>query len=241
MEKDILYTIEHPFIVSMDYVFQNELRIYFLMKFIKGGELFRHLNKMKRFTEEQARFMIAQIAIALGHLHSKNILYRDLKPENILFNDDGYLFLADFGLAKTMKTNELANSFCGTAEYLSPEMIIGNGHDQTVDWWTLGILLYELLVGIPPFFHRNKHRMYFLIKESPVTFPDKAKHGIEVSPVARDLIKKLLEKNKKKRIGGTNDVSEVLAHPFFAGMDMIISTFLLAWKHFTSISLLAET
>ncbi len=220
LEKDILYTIEHPFIVNMDYVFQNEFRIYFLMKFIKGGELFRHLNKVKRFSEDQTRFMIAQIAIALGHLHSKNILYRDLKPENILFNEDGYLLLADFGLAKTMKSNELANSFCGTAEYLSPEMIIGNGHDHTVDWWTLGILLYELLVGIPPFFHRNKHRMYFLIKESPVTFPDKAKHGIEVSPLARDLIKKLLDKNKKKRLGAQNDISEVLAHPFFAGLDI---------------------
>jgi serine/threonine protein kinase len=203
----------------MDYVFQNEFRIYFLMKFIKGGELFRHLNKVKRFTEEQARFMIAQIAIALGHLHSKNILYRDLKPENILFNEDGYLLLADFGLAKMTKNDELANSFCGTAEYLSPEMIIGNGHDHTVDWWTMGILLYELLVGIPPFFHRNKHRMYFLIKESPVTFPDKTKHGIEVSPLARDLIKKLLDKNKKKRLGASGDVEEVLAHPFFAGID----------------------
>jgi serum/glucocorticoid-regulated kinase 2 len=201
LEKDILYNIDHPFIVNMDYVFQNEYRIYFLMKFIKGGELFRHLNKVKRFQEEQARFLIAQVAIALGHLHTKNILYRDLKPENILFGEDGYLFLADFGLAKTVKNNEMANSFCGTAEYLSPEMIIGNGHDQTVDWWTLGILLYELLVGIPPFFHRNKHRMYFLIKESPVTFPDKLKHGIEVSPIARDLIKKLLDKNKKKRLG----------------------------------------
>ncbi|TNV81287.1 hypothetical protein FGO68_gene17471 [Halteria grandinella] len=219
LEKDILYTIDHPFIVSMDYVFQNEFRIYFLMKFIKGGELFRHLNKVKRFTEEQARFMITQIAVALGHLHSKNILYRDLKPENILFNEDGYLLLADFGLAKMTKNDELANSFCGTAEYLSPEMIIGNGHDHTVDWWTMGILLYELLVGIPPFFHRNKHRMYFLIKESPVTFPDKTKHGIEVSPLARDLIKKLLDKNKKKRLGASGDVEEVLAHPFFAGID----------------------
>jgi serum/glucocorticoid-regulated kinase 2 len=165
------------------------------MNFIKGGELFRHLVKVKRFNEEQARFFLAQIALALGHLHSKNILYRDLKPENILFGEDGYLFLADFGLAKMIKNDEMANSFCGTAEYLAPEMLIGNGHNQMVDWWALGILLYEMLVGIPPFFHRNKHRMYFLIKESPVNFPDPQKHGIDVPPAAKDLIKKLLDKN----------------------------------------------
>ena len=136
-------------------------------------------------------------------MHKSEILYRDLKPENILVDERGYIKLADFGLAKL--GNE-SNSFCGTPEYISPEMLLGLGHDHTVDWWTLGILLYELLVGIPPFFHRNKHRMYFLIKESPVTFPDKIKHGIEVSPIARDLIKKLLDKNKKKRIGAQGDV-----------------------------------
>jgi serum/glucocorticoid-regulated kinase 2 len=153
-------------------------------------------------------------------LHSKNILYRDLKPENILFGEDGYLFVADFGLAKMVSKNELANSFCGTAEYLAPEMLIGSGHDYTVDWWALGILLYEMLVGIPPFFHRNKHRMYFLIKESPVNFPDPIKHGIDVSPNARDLIKKLLDKNRKKRLGAHGDVNEILAHPFFASVDV---------------------
>lgn len=147
-------------------------------------------------------------------------MYRDLKPENILFGEDGYLFLADFGLAKMASKDELANSFCGTAEYLSPEMIIGSGHDHTVDWWALGILLYEILVGVPPFFHKNKHRMYFLIKESQVNFPDPVKHGIEVSPVAKDLIKKLLEKNKKKRLGQTRDVAEILEHPFFKGLNM---------------------
>jgi len=150
-------------------------------------------------------------------------LYRDLKPENILFAEDGnyilvfchsiqipyyvgYLFLADFGLAKTVTKNELANSFCGTAEYLAPEMLIGSGHDYSVDWWALGILIYEMLVGIPPFFHRNKHRMYFLIKESPVNFPDPVKHGIDISPTARDLIKRLLDKNRKKRLGAANDL-----------------------------------
>ena len=91
--------------------------------------------------------------------------------------------------------NELANSFCGTAEYLAPEMLIGSGHDYTVDWWALGILIYEMLVGIPPFFHKNKHRMYFLIKESPVNFPDPVKHGIDISSNAKDIIKKLLDKN----------------------------------------------
>lgn len=114
----------------------------------------------------------------------------------------------------------MANSFCGTAEYLAPEMLIGNGHDFTVDWWALGILLYEMLVGIPPFFHRNKHRMYFLIKESPINFPDPIKHGIEISPMAKDIIKKLLDKNRKKRLGSNGGLKEILAHPFFADIDL---------------------
>ena len=128
--------------------------------------------------------------------------------------------MADFGLAKIATKNELANSFCGTAEYLSPEMLIGSGHDHTVDWWALGILLYEMMVGIPPFFHKNKHRMYFLIKESPVNFPDPVKHGIEMSNNAKDLIKKLLEKSRKKRLGSTGDLAEILGHPFFNGIDL---------------------
>lgn len=191
-----------------------------MMHFVKGGELFRHLIKVRRFPEEQAKFFVTQVALALGHLHSKKIIYRDLKPENILFNDDGYLLLADFGLAKFLEKGELANSFCGTAEYLAPEMLIGNGHDQTVDWWALGILLYEMIVGIPPFFHRNKHRMYYLIKDSAVNFPDPDKHKIYISNEAKDLILKLLDKNKKTRLGAKNDIDEILAHPFFASLDI---------------------
>lgn len=99
-------------------------------------------------------------------------------------------------------------------------MINGTGHDHTVDWWTLGILLYELLVGITPFFHRNNHRMQYLIQECPVTFPDKNRLGFEISEVAKDLIKKLLEKDKLQRLGATNDVREILEHPFFASLDI---------------------
>ena len=131
----------------------------------------------------------------------------------------GYLLVADFGLAKFVTDGEMANSFCGTAEYLAPEMLIGNGHDYTVDWWALGILIYEMIVGIPPFFHSNKHRMYFLIRESKVNFPDPVKHGITVSEDAKDLINKLLNKEKSKRLGA-NGVKEILTHKWFADLDL---------------------
>lgn len=127
--------------------------------------------------------------------------------------------VADFGLAKFIQQGELANSFCGTAEYLAPEMLIGNGHDFTVDWWALGILIFEMIVGIPPFFHRNKHRMYYLIRESPVSFPDPARHGIFVSDEAKDLIVKLLNKDRCNRLGSCG-IDEILAHPWFSDLDI---------------------
>lgn len=158
LEKKILNQVNHPFIISMEFVFHKSLRIYFIMDFIQGGELFKHLSESRRFTEDRAKFYCAQIAMALGYLHSSKIIYRDLKPENILLNNDGYILLADFGLAKIKENEgEEPNSFCGTPEYLSPEMIVGSGHDHTLDWWALGILLYEMIIGIPPFYNKNKH------------------------------------------------------------------------------------
>ena len=217
---ELYYNIEHPFIVGTEYVFKTSGRIFVLTNFIWGGELFRHLVKNRRFQEEPTRFMIAQLAIALGHMHTENHIYRDLKPETVLVNKDGYLFLTPSSLGKKVNEGELAMSFCGTAEYLSPEMLNGTGHSYSNDWWTLGILLYEMLVGIPPFFHKNKHRMYYLIKEASVTFPIPEKHNIYVSPDAQDLISKLLLKDKSKRIGATGGVKDILDHPFFKDLDI---------------------
>lgn len=141
LEKKILESIKHPFLCSLVFCFQTEDRIYFIMNFIRGGELFQHLKKSKIFDEERTKFYAAQIGLALQHLHSKGIIYRDLKPENILMDEEGYLKLADFGMAKMLKYNEKAMSFCGTPEYLAPEIITGDGYDFTADWWSYGILM----------------------------------------------------------------------------------------------------
>lgn len=148
-------------------------------------------------------------------LSTKTVSFLErLINQNKLTYHIGYLLVADFGLAKFIKDGELANSFCGTAEYLAPEMLIGNGHDHTVDWWALGILIYEMIVGIPPFFHRNKNNMYKFIRESKVNFPDPVKHKITVSEDAKDLIIRLLDKEKTTRLG-VNGVDEILKHPWF--------------------------
>eukprot|EP00347_Sterkiella_histriomuscorum_P024519 403330825 len=221
LEKLILLQVNHPFIISMEFVFIKSLRIYFIMDFIRGGELFKHLSESKRFSEDRTRFYSAQVALALGYLHKARIIYRDMKPENILLNHDGYILLADFGLAKINDIEgDEPNSFCGTPEYLSPEMIVGSGHDHTLDWWALGILIYEMIIGIPPFYNKNKHQMYYLIQHAPIRWPEKERHGISVSEEAKDLISRLLEKDRKKRLGQKNDVDDVLGHPFFKGIDL---------------------
>jgi serum/glucocorticoid-regulated kinase 2 len=123
LEKEILLKADHPFLVGMEYVFQTETKIFFVMKFVRGGELFMHLRKARQFSEKRAKFYSLTVALALGHLHTQKIIYRDLKPENILMGEDGYICLTDFGLAKILEQNELAHSFCGTPEYLAPEIL----------------------------------------------------------------------------------------------------------------------
>ncbi len=141
LEKEVLQLLDHPFLVGLVFCFQTEERIYFVMPFLRGGELFQHLRKFRIFDEEKVRFYACQIALALEHLHNYGIIYRDLKPENILMDDEGDLKLADFGMAKKLKGDEKAMSFCGTPEYLAPEIITGEGHNKSADWWSFGILM----------------------------------------------------------------------------------------------------
>ena len=215
LEKEILQTIDYPLLCGLVFCFQTEERIYFVMPFLSGGELFQHLRKARAFSEEKVRFYGAQIALALEYLHNKGIVYRDLKPENILMDEQGYLKLADFGMAKKLKDNEKAMSFCGTPEYLAPEIITMEGHDKMADWWSFGILLFEMLCGLPPFYVENLDKMYEMIKNSSVKFPKR----VNLSEEAKDIIQKLLEKNPKKRLGYQKGIEEIKNHPFFAKID----------------------
>jgi len=159
--------------------------------------------------------------MALGHLHKQKIIYRDLKPENILMGEDGYICLTDFGLAKILEGNEQAYSFCGTPEYLAPEILEEKGHAFPVDWWALGILTYEMIVGFPPFYtgSPNNQKMYDLIKTKPVFFPDAKKHGIAMSEECKDFISKCLQKNPKDRLGSVSGLEEILSHPWYQSID----------------------
>lgn len=209
-EKSILQKINHPFVVSLHYAFQTKDRLYLVLDFLSGGELFFHLSKVGRFDEWRAKFYCSEIALAIGHLHNLDIIYRDLKPENAVLDKFGHVCLTDFGLAKTNVREATAETFCGTPEYLAPEFLLGGGHGKAVDWWSLGILLYEMLCGLPPFYSENVNEMYELILKKPLEFPD------DVSPEAQDILKRLLDRNPDTRL---QNIDEFKRHPFFADVN----------------------
>ncbi|CAD2218223.1 RAC serine/threonine-protein kinase [Angomonas deanei] len=211
-EKSILQTINHPFIVKLHYAFQTKDRLYLVLDLLSGGELFFHLGQVGVFEEPRARFYVAQIGIALGYLHGLNIIYRDLKPENAVLDKDGFVCLTDFGLAKENVEGAGASTFCGTPEYLAPEFLMGKTYGREVDWWSLGVLMYEMLFGIPPFYDENQNAMYELILTAPLTFDDE----ITVSDEAKDLLTRLLDRNPTTRLQNVEDFTK---HPFFKTMD----------------------
>ena len=219
-ERNVLARIQSPFIVNLKYSFQSPDKLYLVLAFVNGGELFHHLQTEGCFSEERSKFYAAELLTALECLHNYDVIYRDLKPENILLDYTGHIALCDFGLCKLdMKKNDTTNTFCGTPEYLSPELLIGNGYSKVVDWWTLGVLLYEMMVGLPPFYSENTAEMYRKILTDPLRFPDELgqTHAL-LSPEAKSILRVLLERDPLKRLGA-NGPDEIKRHPFFANIN----------------------
>jgi len=216
-EKQIMQTIslhQHPFIVNLVSCFQDSTKIYMVLEYVPGGEFFSYLRNADCFDVKTAQFYAACVVEVFSYLHAMDVIYRDLKPENILLERDGYVKVTDFGFAKKIEFKTY--TLCGTPEYIAPEVLLNVGHGKGVDWWTLGILLYEMLAGEPPFVDDNPMGIYekILSSNSCLHFPKKFdKH-------AKSLTKKLLTVDLSSRCGCSNGGAEdVKTHIFFAGLD----------------------
>ncbi|KAJ5085384.1 hypothetical protein N7532_010155 [Penicillium argentinense] len=205
-----------PFIVGLKFSFQTPTDLYLVTDYMSGGELFWHLQREGRFQEARAKFYIAELILALQHLHDHDIVYRDLKPENILLDANGHIALCDFGLSKANLTqNDTTNTFCGTTEYLAPEVLLDEqGYTKMVDFWSLGVLVFEMCCGWSPFYAEDTQQMYKNIAFGKVRFPRDA-----LSTEGRNFVKGLLNRNPKHRLGANGDAKELMAHPFFHDID----------------------
>jgi len=213
-EKTIYGVTSHPFIVNCLTTFQCDRRLYFLLEYVNGGDLFGHLRNQGRLPNDHARFYSGELVLALSYVHTLNIIYRDVKPENCLLDGYGHLKLADFGFAKVIDGDSLTHTICGTPEYIAPEIIRGEGHDKTVDMWSLGVLLYEMISGTPPFIGDSPYSTYEKVLAGKFDF---ARH-FDVK--LKDLIRNLLVESPKQRIGGTKKgLDEVKRHKWFKRLD----------------------
>lgn len=218
-ERNILVrtaTSESPFIVGLKFSFQTPSDLYLVTDYMSGGELFWHLQKEGRFDEKRAKFYIAELILAIEHLHKNDIVYRDLKPENILLDANGHIALCDFGLSKANLTkNDTTNTFCGTTEYLAPEVLLDEqGYTKMVDFWSLGVLVFEMCCGWSPFYAEDTQQMYKNIAFGKVRFPRDT-----LSLEGRNFVKGLLNRNAKHRLGANDDAEELKRHPFFNDID----------------------
>uniref|UniRef100_A0A672Q738 Ribosomal protein S6 kinase n=1 Tax=Sinocyclocheilus grahami TaxID=75366 RepID=A0A672Q738_SINGR len=215
MERDILVEVNHPFIVKLHYAFQTEGKLYLILDFLRGGDLFTRLSKEVMFTEEDVKFYLAELALALNHLHGLGIIYRDLKPENILLDNDGHIKLTDFGLSKESIDHEnKAYSFCGTVEYMAPEVVNRRGHTHSADWWSYGVLMFEMLTGTLPFQGKDRKETMTMILKAKLGMPP------FLSPEAQSLLRNLFKRNPGNRLGaGPDGVEEIKRHSFFSTID----------------------
>ena len=241
-EREILVTVDHPFIVTLYYSFQSETKLYFVMDYCAGGELYSLLQKQphKCLKEEAAKFYAAEVLLALEYLHINGFIYRDLKPENILVHASGHIMLADFDLSKASTGNTpqiiknmfnepavfstptiLTTSLVGTAEYLAPEVISGTAQSSAIDWWTFGILLYEMVYGYTPFRAQNQDIIFSNISKGKLDFPENS-HPYPVSAGCKKLIKALLAQDPKKRLGAKQGAVEVKKDPWFKGVNFTL-------------------
>uniref|UniRef100_A0AAQ4NRD2 non-specific serine/threonine protein kinase n=1 Tax=Gasterosteus aculeatus aculeatus TaxID=481459 RepID=A0AAQ4NRD2_GASAC len=200
---------------TLKYAFQTNDRLCFVMEYANGGELFFHLSRERVFTEDRARFYGAEIVSALEYLHSSDVVYRDLKLENLMLDKDGHIKITDFGLCKEGITPDATmKTFCGTPEYLAPEVLEDNDYGRAVDWWGLGVVMYEMMCGRLPFYNQDHERLFELILMEEIRFPR------NLSPEAKSLLAGLLKKDPKQRLGGgPYDAKEVMSHKFFIAIN----------------------
>ncbi|XP_065876708.1 serine/threonine-protein kinase AtPK2/AtPK19-like [Euphorbia lathyris] len=213
-ERDILSKVIHPFIVQLRYSFQTKSKLYLILDFVNGGHLFFHLYRQGIFSEDQARVYTAEIVSAVSHLHKCGIVHRDLKPENILMDPDGHVMITDFGLAKEIDESSRSNSMCGTTEYMAPEILLSKGHNKDADWWSVGILLFEMLTGQPPFTHKDRKKLQERIIKEKVKLPPR------LTSEAHSLLRGLLQKEPARRLGsGPDGGDEVKSHKWFRSIN----------------------
>lgn len=212
-ERQILESVnKHPFVVNLYYAFQDQEKLYLILEYGQGGELFTHLTTERMFSETKSAFYLAEMVLALSHLHDQlGVVYRDLKPENILLDAEGHLLLTDFGLSKVATEDASCSSFLGTVEYMAPEVIKGEKYGKAVDWWSLGALAYDMMTGNPPFRGNNNHKIQKNILTQKLVLP------YFLSNDAKDLLTRLLRKEPKKRLGShmPKDLQTIKGHRFF--------------------------
>ena len=216
-ERDLMVKINSPFIVNIKTAFQDEANLYLVSEFMQGGDMFFHMHdgQIVIFNNEKTRFYIMELVLALESLHKNNMVYRDLKPENILLDSKGHVKLTDFGLSKILEDEkDKAFTLCGTPQYLAPEVLLRQGYDKAVDWWSLGCVMYEMLMGRLPFAIKRGMKLSMRIYERKMDFSKR------ITDSAKDLVQKLLVINPKHRLGsGPNGTENVKNHPFFDGVD----------------------
>mmetsp|Transcript_26841 Transcript_26841/g.31658 ORF Transcript_26841/g.31658 Transcript_26841/m.31658 type:complete len:392 (+) Transcript_26841:19-1194(+) len=216
-ERNILQNIQHPFLVNLRFAFQTGDKLYMVLEYMGGGELFHWLKQHRKFSEARGKLYAAEICLALEALHTRDIIYRDLKPENILLDLEGHLRITDFGLSKDNIMGAGAaggtKTFCGTPEYLAPEILENKGHGKAVDWWSFGTLVYEMICGLPPFYDTNVQRMYQKILSAPLKFPS------FLSKEAKDCLNGLLQRPVESRLCSARGIAELKEQAWFSKID----------------------